>query len=37
MGVGGRIKDSFFSVLNSVYLMSGQLKIMTILNSLISL
>lgn len=35
MGVGGSVKDSFFSVLNSVYLMSGQLKIMTKLKSLI--
>lgn len=27
MGVGGSVKGSFFSVLNGVYLLSGQLKI----------
>lgn len=34
MGVGGSVKDSFFSILDGVYLLSEQLKIiMTMIKS----
>lgn len=32
-GSGERVKDSFFSVMNGIYLMSGQLKIITMLKN----